>query len=159
MLPQDTLIFPSCAFLLSDFYSCIILLSKNHPYSLKQHRCLVLKTFVLHLVLSSKDALDSLRQHCCLCFLLFQEGFHSWDMWDMCLSLSICLPFSTRTSLFFHLLVFQGHESLAYLLWRSYQILHMEWSLDFGSSVGCLGLRIWFRSLAMWFSHKMCLLW
>ena len=72
----------SCAFLLSDFCSCIILSSKDHPYSLRQHGCLVLKSFVL--------TLDSLRQHCCLCFLLFQEGLHSWDM---CHSFGTCLPF------------------------------------------------------------------
>ena len=34
---------------LSDFCSCIILSSKDDPYSLRQHGCLVLKTFVLPL--------------------------------------------------------------------------------------------------------------
>ena len=38
-------------FLLSDFCSCIILSSKDDPYSLRQHGCLVLKTFVLPLSL------------------------------------------------------------------------------------------------------------
>ena len=39
------------AFLLSDFCSCIILSSKDYLFSLRQHRCLLLKTFVLHLSL------------------------------------------------------------------------------------------------------------
>ena len=54
--------------------------------------------------------------------------------------------FSTRTSLCFHLHMFQGHGSLADHLLTSFQTLHTEWSLNFGSSDGCLRLHISFRS-------------
>ena len=60
--------------------------------------------------------LNSLRQLCCLYFLLRLLpllGYVSlfWHPFAI---------FSTRTRLFFHLFMLQGHGSLADLLWRSY---------------------------------------
>ena len=50
---------------------------------------------------------------------LNQDSFHSWDM---CILASFAIIF-TRTSLFFHLM-FQGHESLADHLSRSFLTFH-----------------------------------
>ena len=94
------------------------------------------------LVLSSKDASDSLRQLCCLYFLLFQECFQFWDMFH---TFGTCLLFFLQEQVCSSTIL--GHESLTDPLWSSYQSLHMEWSQFFGSSVGCLELLIWFRSL------------
>ena len=61
------------------------------------------------LVLSSKDTSDSLRQHCCLYFLFLTRELpllgHVSLFWHLFAFLS------TRTSLFFHLLMLHGHES------------------------------------------------
>ena len=80
------------------------------------------------LVLSSRDTSDSLRQHCCLCFLFISRELpllgHVSLFWHL-----FAIIF-TRASLFFHILLFQGHESLADHLRRSYLTFHMKWSLN-----------------------------
>ena len=65
---------------------------------------------------------------------------------------SILAPFChyfTRTSLFFHLLMFRGHESLPDHLWRSYLIFHISGLSLLGSLDGSFRLLFGFRS----FSH------
>ena len=80
------------------------------------------------LVLASRDTLDSIRQHCCLCFLFISRELpllgHVSLFW-----LLFAIIF-TRTSLFFHLLMFQRHDSLADHLLRSFQTFHIEWSFN-----------------------------
>ena len=105
----------SCPFC-SDICPFFILSSKDHPYSLRQHRCLVLKTFV-HYLSFLQRTLQIVSGNTVVCAFLLTRVLpllgHVSLFWH---------PFAiilTRTSLFFHLLMFQGLESLADHLLRS----------------------------------------
>ena len=80
----------SCPFC-SDICSSIILSSKDHPFSLRHHRCLVIETFVLHLFFL-QGTLQIVSGNTVVCaFFIYPESFHSWDM---------CIYFGTFLPLF-----------------------------------------------------------
>ena len=119
----------SCPFC-SDICSFIILSSKDHPFSLRQHRCPVLKTlnFVLFLSFLQRTLQIVLGNIVVCAFFFISRELpllgHVFLLWHL-----FAIIF-TRTSLFFHLLMFQGHESLADHLWRSFLTFHIRWSLN-----------------------------
>ena len=110
----------------SDICPSFILSSKDHPFSLRQHRYLVLKTLVLIFSFLQRT-LQIVSGDTVVCTFFLRRELpllrHVSLFWH-----SFAISF-TRTSLFF-LLMFQGNESLAYLLLRSFQILHIEWSFN-----------------------------
>ena len=119
----------SCPFC-SDICSFIILSSKDHPFSLRQHRCLVLKTFVLSLSFLQRT-LQTVSGYIVVCAFFFVSRELPLLGHVYLFGHLFAFFIFTRTSLFFHLLMFQGHESLADHLWRSYLTFHIRWSLNF----------------------------